>query len=470
MNKKSFEFALQKQTNKKTQKKRKNATTTTTPKSSLRSRDHLCWLLYFWFVKKHNKNNKKPSKEWGEWAKTTGVFKKKIDFYSVRRPEPAKSPPPPPPSSATLFAMFVHHLTASLPKEGTHSTMHVTASLAGHDEVDVEVGEDCRTLQALKQRVAAAMPQLCVEVGEFDVSIGGRALADDGAVSLEESAYLDVALNTRGVSARTLREAGHAIGERGLYAFVQQGKLELCTLYLDAGVPPDCVFDLDDHEEVRWRPLHLASARGRLHVSKLLLDRGCAIDQKSGDNDTPLHLSCEHGHLEVCTFLLDQGSSAINAKGYCGKRPLHYACAGGNLDLCTLLLDRGSAMRDEENPPSSSPPLHLASGFGHADVCALLLDRGCDVDVRSGTGHTALHVACAFEHFNVCTLLLSRGCEVELETIIATTFSNNLADVMPRPCTEKVLAYLSERGYDVQPHLAARDKAQSEVNNLCRSS
>ena len=56
--------------------------------------------------------------------------------------------------------------------------MHVTARLAGQEEVDVEVGEECRTSQALKEAVVVALPQLRVE--RFDVSVGGRALDDEG--------------------------------------------------------------------------------------------------------------------------------------------------------------------------------------------------------------------------------------------------------------------------------------------------
>ena len=59
--------------------------------------------------------------------------------------------------------------------------MHVTACLAGHK---AEVGEDCRSLQALREAIVEALPQLRVE--GFDVSVGGRALDDDeGVVSLE---------------------------------------------------------------------------------------------------------------------------------------------------------------------------------------------------------------------------------------------------------------------------------------------
>ena len=134
--------------------------------------------------------------------------------------------------------------------------MHVTACLAGQVQVGVEVGEGCRTLQALKESLVKELPQLCVE--GFDVSVGGRALGDEGVVSLEESACLDVVPNTRGLSVLALREAGHEVSEAGLFQAVKNGDVVLCTLFLDAGVLLDCV----DHE-----------------------------------GTTPLHLACHHGHL-----------------------------------------------------------------------------------------------------------------------------------------------------------------------------
>ena len=62
--------------------------------------------------------------------------------------------------------------------------MHVTACLAGQEEVDVEVEEACRSLRALREAIVEALPKLCVE--GFDVSVGGRALDDEGVVSLED--------------------------------------------------------------------------------------------------------------------------------------------------------------------------------------------------------------------------------------------------------------------------------------------
>ena len=151
--------------------------------------------------------------------------------------------------------------------------MHVTACLAGQKE-EVEVGEDCRSLQALREAIVVALPQLCVE--GFNVSVGGRALdSDEGVVSLVEHASLDVVANTRGLSVLALREAGRAVREYGLLEAAGKGDVALCTLFLDAGVPIDCV---------------------------------------NGRGFTPLLCACRDGHVEVATLLLDRGSNAIDEK------------------------------------------------------------------------------------------------------------------------------------------------------------
>ena len=89
--------------------------------------------------------------------------------------------------------------------------MHVTACLAEQKE--------CRTLRALKASIVEELPHLCPE--QFDVSVGGRALDDEGMLSLEESVSLDVAVNTRGLSVLALREAGREVSEAGLLGAVE---------------------------------------------------------------------------------------------------------------------------------------------------------------------------------------------------------------------------------------------------------
>ena len=241
--------------------------------------------------------------------------------------------------------------------------MHVTACLAGQ-KVDVEVGEECRTLLALQEAVVEALPQLCVE--GFDVSVGGRALDDDeGVVSLTEDACLDVVPNRRGLAVLALREAGREVSEVGLLA-AAEGDVSLVTLYLDAGVPIDCVNAFD-----AWTPLHVSCANGHEEIARLLLDRGStAIDTKDVHSNTPLHYSCWKGHFEIATLLLDRGSTAIDEKDGAGWTILHDACDKGQLEIARLLLDRGSTAIDEQNSAGVTPLLN-ACRDGHLEIVTL---------------------------------------------------------------------------------------------------
>ena len=90
---------------------------------------------------------------------------------------------------------------------------------------------------------------------------------------------LDVVPNTRGLSLLALREARREVSEDGLLRASEEGDVSQCTLYLDAGVPIDCV------DGRGMTPLHLSCLDGQLETARLLLDRGStAIDEKGGIN------------------------------------------------------------------------------------------------------------------------------------------------------------------------------------------
>ena len=217
--------------------------------------------------------------------------------------------------------------------------------------------------------------------------------------------------NTRGLSNRALREAGREVNEAGLLDASKLGDVPLCTLYLDAGVPIDCVDGEDS------TPLHLACRDGHLSLATLLLDRGSrAIDEKitdcvmtSGDGETPLHLACRNGHVSLATLLLDRGSRAIDEKTSYGRTPLYLACREGHLSVATLLLDRGSCALDMGHCLGTTP-LHVACREGHLSVATLLLDRGSRaIDKKNSDDETPLYLACYDGHLSLAKLLLDRG-------------------------------------------------------------
>ena len=245
--------------------------------------------------------------------------------------------------------------------------MHVTACLAG-EEVDVEVGESCRTLQALKESIVAALPQLCIE--EFDVTVGGRPLDDEGILSLEESVCLDVSANTRGLSVLALREAGREVSEAALVDAVKEGDALLCKLYLDAGVQPDAVAASTNRS-----PLHHAVIRNEPAICKLLLERGHGVHHVDRTNTTALHLAARwHGRLPICELLLDYGHEVQCTNMY-GTTPLHVAAAKNQLEACKLLLAWG---HDVQCPDKGQrTPLYFAEKANHRAICALLTSQQC---------------------------------------------------------------------------------------------
>ena len=108
--------------------------------------------------------------------------------------------------------MYLTEQTGKL--QTKHHNTNARHSVSGRAEGGRGGWEGCRTLQALREAIVQELPQLCVE--EFDVSVGGRALDDEGVVSLDEDVCLDVVPNTRVLSVAALREAGREVSEDGL--------------------------------------------------------------------------------------------------------------------------------------------------------------------------------------------------------------------------------------------------------------
>ena len=144
--------------------------------------------------------------------------------------------------------------------------MHITASWGGA-EVEVEVGEECRSLAALKEAVCSALPE-GVDGEKVCLEVCGRAVEEEDVLALSEGGRVDAVPTLAVRAADALREEGCAVDVEGFVAAARDGDLRVCGLYLDAGVV--CPSD----EET---PLHAAVARQNIELCTLLLDR-CGED------------------------------------------------------------------------------------------------------------------------------------------------------------------------------------------------
>ena len=194
-----------------------------------------------------------------------------------------------------------------------------------------------------------------------------------------------------------------------------------------------------------FTPLHYAAEGGFVHIIKLLVKQGAAVEKKTWDGDTALHLAAARGHFNVCQELLNAGI-AINVVNTSGQTALHLAAKEGFLSITQILLKYGAtsqvsdAARTQlepvvttstsgpiltggmvfpcpsnsttslrESDSSSGSPLELAAQNGHFDVVQKLLNRA--IDLQSIDSKRALIDACSGGHLEVLKAIL--GPDVE---------------------------------------------------------
>lgn len=86
--------------------------------------------------------------------------------------------------------------------------------------------------------------------------------------------------------------------------------------------------------------LHLAAAVGSLEVISLLVGAGLSVnDPSTQDGDLPLDAAAAKGKLEITRYLLDEGSRMDTSASV--RNPLFAAIVGQSAEVVRLLLERG---------------------------------------------------------------------------------------------------------------------------------
>ena len=355
------------------------------------------------------------------------------------------------------------------------TTMHITASWGGA-EVEVEVGEECRSLAALKHAVCSALPE-GVDGETVCLEVCGRAVEEEDVLALSEGGRVDAVPTLAVRAADTLREEGRAVDVEGFKAAAIDGDLRVCGLYLDAGVVSPssdaaslldlaideenielCTFFLEKGADVNVladhnhdTPLHVAILQKQrvdffayrpvnTELCTLLIDRGANVNRTNERGETPLHSAVRRESAALCTLLLDRGSD-VHAKDCHDNTPLHIAVSQKNTELCTLLLKGGSDVNAENE--GFGAPLHFAAGKGSIELCTLLLDHGADVHAKNDEGDTPLHCAVSNNTPEVFTLLLDLGADANAEGDEGVTPVDRMYNLDP----VELCLHLWDRGY-----------------------
>ena len=244
---------------------------------------------------------------------------------------PATEDKPASPGSTLRTHNLSEQASSGRQHEDSTQTMHITASWEGVEEV-VEVDEGCRSVAALLETVAAALPELDAET--VCLEIGGCAADDEAVCGLCEGSVVTVSVLPAVRAAATLHEEGCNVDFDGFCRAARTGDLRRCRLYIEAGV-----------ECQTWRgdaPLHIACDNADIELCKLLIDAGCRLDISNISGDRPLHLAVYAKSAEVCKLLIDSGC-ALDVQNEAGKTPLHLAVSEKCGEVHKLLIDSGCA-------------------------------------------------------------------------------------------------------------------------------
>ena len=194
--------------------------------------------------------------------------------------------------------------------------------------------------------------------------------------------------------------ARHWLGWTPLHPASSRDHVELTRILLKRGA------NVTAQDKNEGSPLHWASSGGDTEVARILFEHGADVDARDNDNCTPLHWASQQAHLEVVCFLLEHGADA-DARDNDNCTPLHWASHQGHLEVVRVLVEHGvdADARDNDN----CTPLHWASQQGHSEVVRVLIEHGIDVNARDHSNWTPLHGASQFGHVEVIQFLLEHG-------------------------------------------------------------
>ena len=241
---------------------------------------------------------------------------------------------------------------------------------------------------------------------------------------------------------------------RGEYESQEQG-VSTARVLLEHGVDVNAQEKNDS-----WTPLHWAAFKGRLELTRVLLDHGANAKLETKEGETVLHIvsrgefdSKEHG-VGISRLLLEHGVD-VNARRKDSWTSLHRVALKGRVEVAQVLLDHGANAKLETKTGETA--LHFVprgkydSEEHGVRFAQLLLERGVDVHAQSKLYGTALHSAAMYGKLNIVQLLLDYGANPNAENELGRTSLHSVSrgKQASQEHGAAIARLLLERGVDV---------------------
>ena len=159
---------------------------------------------------------------------------------------------------------------------------------------------------------------------------------------------------------------------------------------LTASRPPTQAMDASGMNSLHW-----LTVEGHASVAQWLLDEVHAnVDARDGQHgQTALHLACAKGKATMAKLLVHRGADPVKPDNS-GWTPLHAVARSGFTDVAVALLDVLTPAQLDIPGVGGQTALHRASYWGNLDVAALLEQRGADTQLADSSGQRPYDLAC----------------------------------------------------------------------------
>ena len=165
--------------------------------------------------------------------------------------------------------------------------------------------------------------------------------------------------------------------------------------------------------------LSIACMNEQINTVKLLIEKGCDVNEKDHLGKTMLHEMCRTGNIEIIKLLIKNGAR-LNEQSNTGKTELFYGIEPikeNSIEIIKILLKNGANVNLKDK--NEGTLIHKLAGEQNKEqeskkLMRLLIVKGAKIDERDKYGYTPLMNICYFhDNLEMIKLLIKNGANPE---------------------------------------------------------